>query len=86
MPKLPGGGHVIRVAILDDHPLVRMAIRQAITAPDIEVVAEAETAEQAMLVVPEARPDVLLVDIDLPGLDGSASSASSLHACQTRAS
>jgi two-component system nitrate/nitrite response regulator NarL len=63
-------GAQIRVMIVDDHPLVRNAIRQAITAPDLGVVAEAETAEVALQLAPQVRPDVLLVDIDLPGMDG----------------
>ncbi len=62
-------GH-IRVMLVDDHALVRAAVRQAITAPDVEMVAEAATAEEALQLAMEVRPDVLLVDIDLPGLDG----------------
>lgn len=60
----------IRVMLVDDHALVRAAVRQAITAPDVELVAEAATAEEALVVAPRVRPDVLLVDIDLPGMDG----------------
>ena len=56
--------------IVDDHALVRAAIRQAISAPDIEIVAEAATAEDALQLAPEPRPDVLLLDIDLPGMSG----------------
>ena len=60
----------LRVMLVDDHALVRAAVRQAITAPDIEIVAEAATAEDALRIAPEVRPDVLLLDIDLPGMDG----------------
>ena len=60
----------IRVMIVDDHPLVRSAVRQAITAPDVEMVAEAGSAEEALLSVPAISPDVLLVDIHLPGMTG----------------
>jgi DNA-binding NarL/FixJ family response regulator len=60
----------LRVMLVDDHALVRAAIRQAISAPDVEMVAEAATAEEALELAPQARPDVLLVDIDLPGMDG----------------
>jgi DNA-binding NarL/FixJ family response regulator len=60
----------VRVMIVDDHALVRAAVRQAIAAPDVEMVAEVATAEDALRVAPEARPDVLLVDIDLPGMNG----------------
>jgi len=60
----------IRVMIVDDHPLVRAAVRQAISAPDVEMVAEAATAEEALLSALAVRPDVLLVDIHLPGMTG----------------
>ena len=60
----------VRVMVVDDHALVRSAVRQAITAPDVEIVAEAATAEDALRIAPEVRPDVMLVDVDLPGVDG----------------
>ena len=56
--------------LVDDHALVRAAVTQAIAAPDIEMVGEVATAEDALRVAPAVRPDVLLVDIDLPGMDG----------------
>ena len=60
----------LRVMLVDDHALVRAAVRQAIAAPDVEMVAEAASAEEALPLAIEERPDVLLVDIDLPGMDG----------------
>ncbi len=60
----------LRVMLVDDHALVRAAIRQALSAPDVEVVAEASTAEEALDLAPRVRPDVLLLDVDLPGMDG----------------
>jgi DNA-binding NarL/FixJ family response regulator len=60
----------LRVMLVDDHALVRAAVRQALTAPDIEIVAEAATAEETLRLAPELRPDVLLLDIDLPGMSG----------------
>ena len=60
----------IRVMVVDDHALVRAAVRQALIAPDIEIVAEASTAEEALEAAPRTLPDVLLLDIDLPGMDG----------------
>ena len=58
--------------LVDDHALLRIAVRQALTAPDVEMVAEAASAEEALTLAPQVRPDVLLVDIALPGMDGVA--------------
>jgi two-component system, NarL family, response regulator DevR len=66
----PSSHGSIRVMIVDDHPLVRAAVRQAISAPDVEMVAEAASAEEALQSAPAVRPDVLLVDIRLPGMTG----------------
>ena len=60
----------IRVLLVDDHALVRSAIRQALQAPDVEVVGEASSAEEALSMATLLRPDLLLLDIDLPGLSG----------------
>ena len=60
----------MRVMLVDDHALVRAAVRQALTAPDISVVGEAATADEALIVAPRLRPDLLLLDINLPGSDG----------------
>jgi DNA-binding NarL/FixJ family response regulator len=60
----------LRVMLVEDHPLVRAAIRQTLNVPGIEVVAEAWSAESALDAIREQRPDVMLVDIDLPGMNG----------------
>jgi NarL family two-component system response regulator LiaR len=60
----------IRVMLVDDHALVRAAVRHAIAGPDLEVVAEAGSAEEATSLAMEVRPDVLLLDITLPGMSG----------------
>ncbi len=56
--------------LVDDHALVRSAVRQAIDGGDVELVAEAATAEDAFALALSVRPDVLLLDIDLPGMNG----------------
>ena len=60
----------LRVMLVDDHALVRSAVRQALIAPDIDVVAEASTAQETLEMAPQLHPDVLLMDINLPGADG----------------
>ncbi|HJP90024.1 MAG TPA: response regulator transcription factor [Candidatus Limnocylindrales bacterium] len=61
---------VTRVLLVDDHPLVRAAVREAVTAADIEVVGEAGTCESAIQATEELRPDVVLLDLDLPDRSG----------------
>ena len=60
----------LRVMIVDDHPLVRSAVARAISGDDMTVVAEASTAEEALALAPRIAPDILLVDIALPGMSG----------------
>ena len=59
-----------RVMLVDDHALVRSAVRQALTADDLEIVGEAASADEALLLAPQLAPDVMLLDINLPGTDG----------------
>jgi DNA-binding NarL/FixJ family response regulator len=56
--------------VVDDHPLVRSAVARAVTAADMVVVAEATTAEEALTRAPAVAPDILLLDIALPGMSG----------------
>ena len=49
----------LRVLLVEDHALVRSAIRQALQAPDIDVVGEAANAEDALEMAPSLRPDSL---------------------------
>ena len=62
---------MIRVLLADDQALVRGGFRLIIEAePDIEVVAEAADGQQAVAGALETRPDVVLMDVRMPGLDG----------------
>jgi len=59
----------MRVIIADDHPLVRNGIRLALAGrEDIEVVAEAATGDETLSAVLEYRPDLLILDVCMPGL------------------
>jgi len=69
-PGTDGSRAPLRVMLVDDHALVRSAVRQAIDAPDVELVGEAGSAEDAFALALAVRPDVMLLDIDLPGMNG----------------
>ncbi len=61
----------IRVAITDDHGVLRGGLRALIAMqPDMEVVGEASTGEEAVKLALTCRPDVVLMDVALPGMDG----------------
>jgi len=61
----------IRVLIVDDHAVVRQGIRTFLeTALDLEVIGSAEGGAQAVRLAEEFKPDVALVDMVMPGLDG----------------
>ncbi len=60
-----------RVLVVDDHPIVRQGLALMIDQePDLEVCGEAEEAASALAAIAASRPDVVLLDISLPGPDG----------------
>jgi DNA-binding NarL/FixJ family response regulator len=66
----------IRLLIADDHPVVRDGLRAMLaTQPDLELVGEATTGTQAVERARALRPDVVLMDLQMPGLDGPAAIA-----------
>lgn len=61
----------IKVAVVDDHPVVRAGIRAILAAAGgISVVAEGSSGQDALRLASEAQPDVLLLDVNLPDVDG----------------
>jgi DNA-binding NarL/FixJ family response regulator len=70
----------IRVLVVDDEALVRQGLRMILeSADDIDVVAEADDGSAAVEAVHARRPDVVLMDVRMPGIDGLTAAASVLR-------
>jgi len=62
---------VIRAVIVDDEPLAREGVRLHLeNEPDVEVIGEAGSGEEAVTLIETVRPDLLFLDVQMPGLDG----------------
>ena len=60
----------IRVLLADDHRMLREGLRRSLTEEGFEIVGEAENGEQAVRMVAELEPDVVLMDVSMPEMDG----------------
>jgi DNA-binding NarL/FixJ family response regulator len=66
----------IRVMLVDDHPVVRLGLRGMLAADDdLEVIGEASSGQEALAIIATLRPDVVLMDLRMPGIDGAAATA-----------
>ncbi len=62
---------VIRIAIVDDHPFFRQGVRDVLNSePEVDVVAESGDGQEALALLSEVQPDVVLMDVNLPGING----------------
>jgi two-component system invasion response regulator UvrY len=66
-----GEAQLIKVLVVDDHELVRTGICRMLTdTPDIQIVGEAESGEQAIELARQHQPEVVLLDVNMPGIGG----------------
>lgn len=73
---------MIRILIADDHAILRAGIRALLQLhPDFEVVGEAADGHEALLQAQALKPDVILMDIGMPGMDGLAATHEITNAC-----
>jgi DNA-binding NarL/FixJ family response regulator len=71
---------MIRLLLVDDQAIVRQGLRmRLLMEPDIVVIGEASSGEQAIELVYALSPDIVLMDVEMPGMDGITATAS-LHA------
>ena len=68
---MPAEQATIRVVVADDHPVFRNGLVEAVSGmPQLELVAQAETGRQALESIRELQPDVAVLDVKMPDLDG----------------
>ena len=66
-------GHAVKIVIVEDHALVREGTAELLRRdPGLRVLGQAGTAEEALELLSDLRPDIALVDVELPGMNGIA--------------
>jgi DNA-binding NarL/FixJ family response regulator len=76
-----GDPELIHVLIVDDHPMVRAGERAMLNDPEIEVVGEAANGSQSVAMAESLEPDVVLMDVHLPDIDGLQATAEIKKRC-----
>ena len=70
----------LRILIADDHPLFRHGIREFLSlTPEMQVIGEATSGEQAITQAEALQPDVILIDVNMPGVNGIEATRRILH-------
>ena len=83
-PPRPGRAGPARLLIVDDHELARAGLRSMLAGePDLEVVGEAGTGREALALCDRLAPDLILMDVRMPELDGLAATAAVKAQCPT---
>ena len=67
---MPAAERAVRVLVVDDHPMVREGLRSMLDGEGVEIVGEAASGGEAVQRAIELQPDVVLLDLELPDLDG----------------
>ena len=74
----------IRILLADDHPMFREGVAHSLgSEPDLEVIAQTASGEEAVELAQRLTPDVALLDITMPGIGGIAALQESPQACRT---
>lgn len=74
--------HKIKILVVDDHPLMREALQGLIeTEPDLKVIGQASNGESAVEMAARMQPDVVVMDIIMPGIDGIEATRQIIKTC-----